>query len=189
MPQTRQNGAVIPVGSDTYKLTEDLGIFADSLNVDIIVDDEAERDALTVHEGMRVVRLDLNGITETYINGAWSGSGATNIATFGTGWTPLTSSHQPRLYRSGGIVFLIGGVIQGSTGGINNILTIPAQFRPSTTGTMFIGSGVTNGGGATNGVSYQLALANGILSIPNEYLSGDFTIGNVVPVTSQWPLY
>lgn len=189
MPQTRQNGGVVPVGSDPYALTQDLAALADSLNVDIIVSTLTERNALTPHEGMRVIRLDLNGITETYINGEWTGSGATNIATFGTGWTPLTSSHTPRVYRSGGIVFLVGGVVQESTGNVSNILTIPTQFRPSTTGTMFVGSGVTNGGGATNGVSYELVLTNGVLSIPPGYLSGDFTIGNAVPVLSSWPIF
>lgn len=184
MPQTRQNGGIVPVGSDPYALTGDLAALTDSMNVNITVANQAERDALTPHEGMTVVRLDLNGIIEVYINGAWSGSGATAIATFGTGWTPLTSSHQPRIYRSGGIVFLVGGVTQESTGSISNILTVPTQFRPSTTGTMFVGSGVTNAGR-----SFELVLANGVLSIPSGYLAGDFTIGNAVPVLSSWPLY
>lgn len=185
MPQTRQNGAVVPIGSDPYALTQDLAALADSLNVETIVTNQAHRDRLTPHEGMRVVRLDLNGITETYINGDWVGSGATNVVTFGSGWTPITTDgHRPRLYRSGGIVFLVGGVTQNTGGSISNILTIPVAFRPSTTASMFVGSGVTSGGR-----SFQLILSNGVLSIPPGYLSGDFTIGNALPVLSSWPLY
>ena len=184
MPQTRQNGGIVPVGSDPYALTQDLATLADSLNVDIIVSTLEERNALTPHEGMRVVRLDLSGITETYINGAWSGSGATNIATFGASWTPLTGGHAPRVYRSGGIVFLVGGVTIGAGADpYSNILTIPTQFRPSTTGTMFVGSGVSS-----NAKHYELALANGVLSIPTGYIGGGTDGGNF-PVTSQWPLY
>lgn len=71
MPQTRQNGAIVPVGSDPYALTEDLPKFADSLNVLIPVANQAERDALTPFEGMAVIRADLSGEIQVYTNGAW----------------------------------------------------------------------------------------------------------------------
>jgi hypothetical protein len=71
MPQTRQNGAVVPINSDEYNLTADLATLADSLDVNVVVANLAARNALTPYEGMVVLRLDLNGLTQTYVNGAW----------------------------------------------------------------------------------------------------------------------
>lgn len=185
MPATRQNKAKVPVGSDPYALTPDLAVFADSLNVNIPVGTKAERDALTPFEGMTVVRLDLNGIIETYVNGGWVGSGSTPITTFGTGWSALTTDgHTPRVYRSGGIVFLVGGVKIATGALFTDILTIPLGLRPSTSNTMFVGSGV-----ASNGVSYELSLSNGVLGVPTGYRSGGLADGDVAAVSCNWPLY
>lgn len=180
----RQNGGKSIANSEDYDLANDITEIVDSLNVNAPIASEEERDALTPFEGMTIVRLDLKGTIEVYINGAWTGSGSTAITTFGTGWNPLTSSHVPRLYRSGGIVFLVGGVSLASGGTFSHLLTVPAAFRPSTTGTMFVGSAV-----ASNGVAVELALSAGILSVPSGYRSGTMVLGDAVAVHSSWPLY
>lgn len=181
---SRQNGMKSIANSEGYDLANHITEIVDSANVNAPISSVEERDALVPFEGMTIVRLDLKGVGEVYINGAWVGSGSTAITTFGTGWTPLTGGHVPRLYRAGGNVFLVGGVTQNTGGLVSNILTVQTAFRPSTTGTMFVGHGVTSGG-----ESYELVLSAGVLSIPAGYLTGNFTIGNAVPVTCSWPLY
>lgn len=180
----RQNGGKSIANSEDYDLANDVTEIVDSLNVNAPISSVEERNALVPYEGMTIVRLDLAGTIEVYINGAWVGSGSTAITTFGTGWTPLTSSHAPRLYRSGGIVFLVGGVTLATGGQYSHLLTVPLAFRPSTTGTVFVGSGVNSGG-----VSYEMVLSAGILSIPEAYKTGGILIGESVPVTCSWPLY
>lgn len=74
MPVTTQNGAVVPLPSDTYNLTADLLRLAKSLNIPIIVSSAAERDNLPdKYDGMSVVRTDEGSITQTYSGGAWYG--------------------------------------------------------------------------------------------------------------------
>lgn len=180
----RQNGGKSIANSEDYDLANDVTEIVDSLNVNAPIASQAARDALTPFEGMTIVRLDLGGIIEVYINGAWTGSGSTAITTFGTGWTPLTGGHAPRLYRAGGVVFLVGGLILGSNGNVSNMLTVPAAFRPSTTSTIFVGSGVSS-----NGMAYELALAAGVLSVQPGYVSGSIVAWAAVPVTASWPLY
>jgi len=148
------------------------------------VGSQAERDALIPFEGMKIVRADLAGTDEVYTGGAWVGSGSTAITTFGSGWTALTGAHQPRVYRSGAMVHLIGGLSIGSTGNVSNMLTVPAAFRPANANTTFVGSGVSS-----SGAVYELALSNGVLTVPAGYLTGSITVGVVVPVKASWPLY
>lgn len=180
----RQNGGKSIANSEDYDLANDVTEIVDSLNVNAPISSIEERNALTPFEGMTIVRLDLKGIIEIYINGAWTGSGSTAITTFGTGWTPLTSSQAPRLYRAGGIVFLVGGVTFGAGASIGNLLTVPTAFRPVTTGTIFVGSGVNSAG-----VAYELALSAGVLSVPSGYRPSTFGVGEHTPVTCSWPLY
>lgn len=71
MPQTRQNKAVTPIPSDEYNLTQDLATFADSLNVPVVVNSSTERNALDPYEGLTVIRLDLGGVQQSYVSGAW----------------------------------------------------------------------------------------------------------------------
>lgn len=109
---------------------------------------------------------------------------AANISTFGTGWAPTNvNAHKPRLFRVGNMVYSFGGVTQGATANVSNLLTIPPAFRPVDAGTTFVGSGVTS-----KGVAYELVLANGVMSIPATYLTGSFPVGSVVPVMAQWSL-
>lgn len=180
----RQNGGKSIANSEDYDLANDVTEIVDSLNVNAPISSLEQRNALVPFEGMTIVRTDLKGIIEVYIDGAWTGSGSTAITTYGTGWTPLTGGHAPRLYRSGGIVFLVGGITLGSGGQYSHLLTVPTAFRPSTTSTVFVGSGVNSGG-----VTYEMVLAAGILSIPEAYKTGGILVGEAVPVTCSWPLY
>lgn len=71
MPQTRPNKTKVPVNSDAYNLAPDLAAFADSANVVIPVNSQAERDGLTPTGGMAVSRLDRNGDLEIWTGSAW----------------------------------------------------------------------------------------------------------------------
>ena len=181
----RPNGGKSIANSEDYDLANDVTEIVDSLNVNAPIGSTAERDALVPFEGMTIVRTDLKGIIEVYTNGKWTGSGSTAITTFGNGWVPVTSNaHTPRLYRSGGIVFLVGAIQLTSGGLIGHLLTVPAEFRPVSTATMFVGSNVSSAG-----VGYELAISAGLLSIPAGYYPTSFANGDVVPVTCSWPLY
>lgn len=71
MPQTRQNGIKVPINADTYNPTGDLATMADSANVVVICANQTARDALTLFEGLTVMRTDLNGVIQVYSSGAW----------------------------------------------------------------------------------------------------------------------
>lgn len=170
---------------EVYDLATHLARMADSSNVAIPVASQAERDTLTLKEGLTVIRLDLGGLIEVYASAAWKGAGSTAITALGSGWSAVAgTAHTPRLYRQGQLVLCVGGLSIGSSGNITNMCTIPTEFRPVTTGTMFIGSAVTSGG-----ASYELVLQNGVMSIPSGYSSGTFSANNSFPITSMWPLY
>ena len=182
---TRQNGGKSIANSEDYDLANDVTEIVDSLNVNAPISSVEQRNALTPFEGMTIVRTDLKGIIEVYTNGKWTGSGSTAITTFGAGWTAVTSNaHTPCLYRSGGIVFLVGAIQLNSGGLAAHLLTIPTEFRPVSTATMFVGSNVTS-----DGVAFELALAAGVLSIPAGYYPSGFVNGEVFPITCSWPLY
>jgi hypothetical protein len=62
MPQTRNNGAVVPVPSDPYNPPADMATMADSLDVVRRVNSTAEQAALTgLRAGNLMVRTDLTG--------------------------------------------------------------------------------------------------------------------------------
>lgn len=72
MPQTRDNGAVVPINADAYNLAPDLATFADSLGVITNVSTQAQRDALTKYVGRTVRRLDITGLPlEVWDGGQW----------------------------------------------------------------------------------------------------------------------
>lgn len=136
--------------------------------------------------------LYINGTVWRYIPGAndvpeWVSTDSTDtavdITTFGTGWSALTGGHKPRVRRIGGMVYLSGGVSMATGGQSSNILTIPAAYRPVSGSTIFVGSGVNSAASP-----YQLALANGVLTIPDGYRESGWVAGLAVPVTSSWPI-
>lgn len=135
--------------------------------------------------------LYINGVQWRYIPGAndvpeWISVDTTqssaDISTYGPGWTALAGNHKPRLVRSGGMIHLIGGVTQGTTASVTNILTVPAAYLPASSNSMFVGSGVTS-----KGVAYQLVLGAGKIAIDQDYITGSFPVGSIVPVKASWP--
>lgn len=72
MSQTRPNKAVVPINSDAYNLTADLATMGDSLNVVIKVASQAERDALTLANGLVVSRGDKAGRIEVCDGTNWA---------------------------------------------------------------------------------------------------------------------
>lgn len=71
MPQTRDNGTVVPVNSDPYNPTDDLADMADSLFVITPVSSDAQRDALLKFVGRTVRRLDKSGSLEFWDGTQW----------------------------------------------------------------------------------------------------------------------
>jgi len=137
-------------------------------------------------------RININGVDWLRRPGAndvpewasWDNTqSSASVTTFGAGWSATNNGgHKPRLFLSAGMVHLVGAVTQGSAANVNNMLTVPADFRPLNANATFVGSGVTS-----KGVAYELVLGNGVLSIDGGYLTGDFPVGSVVPVTASWP--
>ena len=135
----------------------------------------------------------ISGVEHRYVLGTndvpqWDTSDTTqaaaDVTTFGPGFEAVTTNaHKPRVRRVGNMVHLIGAV-RRTTGDFGNLLTVPAAFRPTNAATTFVGAGVSS-----NGIAYQLALANGVLSLPNGYATdsdtGAFTI---FPVSASWPI-
>lgn len=92
MPQTRPNGAKVPINADAYNLAPDLATLGDSLNVVIPVANQAVRDALTPYPGMCVSRLDLAGAPiQTYDGTSW------NNAILNSYTPSLTATTNPNL--------------------------------------------------------------------------------------------
>lgn len=135
----------------------------------------------------------INGVKWNYVPGAngvaaWTSTDTTqaaaNVTTIGPGFEAVTGNgHQPRVRRNGNMVHLVGAV-KRLTGDFGNMLTVPAAYLPANGGTTFVGAGVSS-----NGIAYELALSNGVLSLPNGYATesdtGSFTI---FPVTASWPI-
>lgn len=181
MPIQTRNKTTVPVNSDPYALTADIKTAIEGLNAPIPVADEAERDGLPLpFEGMQVVRLDAEGMIETYLGGDWQPT-AVDISTFGTGITPLTGNHKPRLWRTGPIVHMFGAVQIVTGGSLSNLCTPPANWVPASGATMFIGTAVTN-----NGDGFELTISNGVVAVPSGYNIGSIELNSVLPLRSSW---
>lgn len=70
MPQTLDNGIVVPINSDGYNLTGDLATMGGKTNAATVCVNQAARDALTVFTGRLCARLD-TGALEMYNGTAW----------------------------------------------------------------------------------------------------------------------
>lgn len=70
MPQTRDNGIVVPINSDEYQLTQDLADMADSAPVVTVVANSTAQNALDKYEGRMVYRMDTAEV-ETVVGGVW----------------------------------------------------------------------------------------------------------------------
>jgi len=86
MPQTRDNGIVVPVNSDAYNLTTDLATMADTSNVATIVSGATARNALTKWEGRLVWRTDTDQM-EAVVGGQWRDGTRDYSPLSPTGWS------------------------------------------------------------------------------------------------------
>jgi hypothetical protein len=137
--------------------------------------------------------LYIGGVEWRYVPGAndvpeWVSAvttqDAADVTTAGSGWQLGSGGGKPRVRRVGTMVHLSGAAIRTGSGSVSNILTIPAAFRPAAGQTVFIGAGVTD-----NGIAYELALLNGVVSIPGGYATRtDTDQPTTYPVTGSWPL-
>jgi len=150
----------------------------------------AERAALSGAE--LLVGLRFGDLTDSleyqYTATGWVVAGGlestANVTVFGTGWSITPGGgHVPRLHRQGRLVTLHGAVTLGAGGNVSNMLTIPTSFRPPNASTRFIGGQTSSGG-----VSYELALSGGVVSVPSGYLTGNFVVGTAYPLFSSWIL-
>jgi len=188
VPTTRWNKIKTPVNSDAWNLAADLASMADSTGATIPVASQAERDGLvSLAPGgvlpipTTVFRSDL-GYTETWDGTAWIPNGASaNIVTFGTGWSPFSGTHQPRVVRQGKMVYLFGLVSSSSGASISNICTIPAAFQPPSGNTRFVGGVITS-----LGTTATLSLGVGVIAVPAGYGSINMSGNPSVPLLGQW---
>jgi len=86
MPQTRDNGIVVPVNSDEYNLTTDLATMADTSGVVTVVSNATARNALTKFEGRQVWRIDTAQI-ESVVGGVWRDGTRDYAPLSPTGWS------------------------------------------------------------------------------------------------------
>ena len=86
MPQTRDNGIVVPINSDAYNLTADLATMADTAKVVTIVSGATARNALTKFEGRLVYRTDKSQI-ESVVGGVWRDGTRDYAPLSPTGWS------------------------------------------------------------------------------------------------------
>ena len=86
MPQTRDNGIVVPINSDAYNLTADLATMADTAKVVTIVSGQTARNALTKFEGRLVYRTDKSQI-ESVVGGVWRDGTRDYAPLSPTGWS------------------------------------------------------------------------------------------------------
>lgn len=187
MPQTLDNGVIVPVNGDAYNLCPDLQTMGNAVKGITPVTNQAARDALTTFAGRTVWRIDTKQY-EVYDGTSWlvqdAYEASATISTFGTGWTAITANaHTPRVWRSGQMVYLVGGVQTSATATLANVLTIPTAFQPPTTTARFVGTAVTS-----NASTVTFTLGSGVLQIPTGYGSIAVTTVQSVPLLCMWPM-
>jgi len=167
MPQTRNNGAVVPVPSDPYNPPADMATMADSLDVVRRVNSAAEQAALTgLRAGNLMVRTDLSG-QPLY---KWSGTewvpaaGRIRMAGLPAGSVPILQTNEVAVTigsgSAGSIPFpevfptaIRSLIITDSTAGANGIV-VKARMDLSTTGSgVFTAFNATDGTGVASGTT------------------------------------
>lgn len=86
MPQTRDNGVIVPINSDEYNLTPDLADMADSANVVTVVANATAQNALTKYEGRLVFRLDTAEL-ESVVGNVWRAGTRSYAPLSPAGWS------------------------------------------------------------------------------------------------------
>lgn len=78
----------------------------------IPVNSKSERDALAAFEGMQVMRLDLQGSIDRYVNGRWRGNTDWYNCTYSAGWRGVTNGTPLRVkLTADGNLGMIGGEV------------------------------------------------------------------------------
>lgn len=139
MPQTRPNGAKVPVNSDAYNLTGDLATMADTSNVIIPCASQAVRDALTPFVGMTITRTDLGGAFFTWDGAAWQTQVTwSNWITADTNW--IYGGGLYKTVTAGKTFIQLIGIMYRQAGGSFTVnvgtdvsmgVYIPAGWRPT----------------------------------------------------------
>ncbi|MDF2916000.1 MAG: hypothetical protein K0S70_217 [Microbacterium sp.] len=204
MPNVSPENVRTPAGSDAYALTTDLRLMGESIRSLVPVASTSARDAVvaamvtagrpvTTANPIIVVRADAPAGAEVEISTDgtnWrtlgSDSGA-NVTSFGTGWSSTGSGHVPRVRRDGNQVFLYGAVTLAAGGAFTNILTVPADYRPPTASTRFIGVSPLDPAGGTPGIRVLTMGTGGVVSSPSSYgIPGSMNVGGVLPLIASW---
>lgn len=103
-----------------------------AIGTPIPVNSVSERNGLAVYEGMQVMRLDLNGTIDRYIDGTWKGNTSWINCTYSDGWSGVSGGTPLRVkLTADGLIGMLGGEVKW--GGINAawegmiVGTIPAS--------------------------------------------------------------
>ena len=190
--QKRWNGVQIPGPSDDYLAS--WPVTADSINNVVTCHNQAAADAIVnaakaagtvVSESnpVFVYRTDLGCLTACNGRG-WADVSGRNLPwqtlPVSSGWA-VAGGHTPTICMRGGVVQLSGAVVSNG-GDQDNILTIPAQFRPSSE--QFIGASVTANGADFESTYAELRVqTNGRLGI-KRYTTVRLGNGWIIPISS-----
>lgn len=190
--QKRWNGVQIPGPSDDYLAS--WPVTADSINNVVTCHNQASADAIVnaakaagtvVSESnpIFVYRTDLGCLTACNGRG-WADVSGRNLPwqtlPVSAGWA-VAGGHTPTICMRGGVVQLSGAVVSNG-GDQDNIMTIPAQFRP--TSEQFIGASVTANGADFESTYAELRVqTNGRLGI-KRYTTVRLGNGWIVPVSA-----
>lgn len=159
-------------GIPHYEESDPASPFSDTLNV--LAD--ATSDKVEDIEG------DLSTLFANFV-------GTSVYPTIGANWAQTDSTgHRPRIRRIGNLVMMTGAVTrQNFSGAVNALLIVPAGFRPSVSGTMFIGTSSFSAGGGTSGVApLSMNTGTGSVALVTGYGTGSIGATSIVPVTSMW---
>lgn len=190
--QKRWNGVQIPGPSDDYLAS--WPVTADSINNVITCHNQAAADAIVnaakaagtvISESnpVFVYRTDLGCLTACNGRG-WADVSGRNLPwqtlPVSSGWA-VAGGHTPTICMRGGVVQLSGAVVSNG-GDQDNILTIPAQFRPSSE--QFIGASVTANGADFESTYAELRVqTNGRLGI-KRYTTVRLGNGWIIPISA-----
>lgn len=84
-----------------------------ALGTPIPVNSVSERNGLAVYEGMQVMRLDLNGTVDRYIDGTWKGNTSWLDCTYSSGWTKTASGNPLKVkLTADGLIGMIQGEVK-----------------------------------------------------------------------------
>jgi len=157
MPQTRDNGIVVPINSDAYNLTADLATMADTAKVVTVVSGQTARDALTKFEGRLAYRTDKSQI-EAVVGGVWRDGTRDYAPLSPTGWSASgTITVTPEATKKRVIADLVitrtGGAFVLDNASWNVLGTDESVVPPAARGTSpvkYLSAPVVNVGGGTS---------------------------------------